>query len=136
MTPGTWVVIALVAAFLAIAVSGLGRGGRGFRQFLADLRFWGRRRPDPTGIGTAPETWPRLIAVPIEEGGIDDLFDIGDRPEHAYLEPFLGLILWVARRPLRADAPLTASPAMDTPSTPTPTMDTPSTASQVVDTAA
>jgi hypothetical protein len=115
MTFGTLLLLALAAAFLAIAVSGLGRGGRGIRPFLADLRFWVRRRPDPTGIGVFAETRRELIALPaVEEGGIDDLFDVGERPEHAYLEPLLRLTQRAVERSRRADTPLTASPAADT----------------------
>lgn len=136
MTPKTFLLIALAAAFLAIALSGLGRGGRGFRPFLADLRFWVRQRPDSTGIGAVAETRPLLIAVPaVEEGGIDDLFDIGTRPEHSYLEPLLWLTQWSASP--RADTPLAPSPAADkTPPTFSPAGDTPLTASPAMVTAA
>ena len=135
MTAKALLLIAFAAAFLAIALSGLGRGGRGFRPFLADLRFWVPRRPAPTG-GDIADIRPRLIAVPaVEEGGIDDLFNIGYRPEHAYLEPFLRLTQWSAQRSRRADTPLTTAPAADTPLMAAPA-DTPLTASPAMDTAA
>lgn len=97
MTPGTWILIALVAAVVAMAVSGLGRGTHGVRQFVDDLRWW-RREPDPTGIGAFAGAGRELEATESEEGGVADLFDLGERPEHAYVEPSAERVVRVTQR--------------------------------------
>lgn len=83
MTPVTWTLIALGAAFVAMAVSGLGRGGPGGRHFISDLRAWVRREPDPTGVGAFADARRAFVEdAEFDEGGVADIFDIGHRPEH------------------------------------------------------
>ena len=87
--------IALVAAIVAMAVSGLGRGAHGFRQFFNDLRP-GRREP-AASVGTLSAD--RLTGTTeVAEGGVADIFDIGERPVHAYVEPSAGPLLRVTQR--------------------------------------
>lgn len=101
VTPQAWFLIALATALVAIAVSGLGRGGPGIRRFLADLRAWLRREPDPTGIGAFAEVGRELIgrsAAEEEEGDLEDLFTIGEKPATAYVEPSAEPLVRVTRR--------------------------------------
>jgi hypothetical protein len=99
MTPGTWILIALGAALVAMAVSGLGRGAPGVRLFLADLRAWWRREPDPTGIGAFAEARRELVETEdAAEGGVEDLFEIGEHPETAYVEPSAEPLVRVTQR--------------------------------------
>lgn len=107
MTPGTWILIALAAAVVAIAVSGIGRGAPGVRQFLDDLR-WRRREPDPTRRGDlADARRERVEAAQVKDGGVADLFEIGYRPEHAYVEPSAEPLVRVTRRAVETLAGLT-----------------------------
>jgi len=87
MTPTTWILVALGAALVAMAVSGLGRGGAGARQFVGDLRSAVRREPDP-GAGAPGHARHELGSrAEDEEGGLDDLFTFGEQPSNAYIEP-------------------------------------------------
>lgn len=102
MTPGTWIPIAFGAALVAMAVSGLGRGAPGARHFVADLRAWLRREPDPTGIGAFAEVRRELVeAEDVEEGGLEDLFEIGERPKTAYVEPTAEPLVRVTQRAVK-----------------------------------
>ena len=87
MTPFGWMAIALGTALVAMIVAGLGRGGSGVGQFLADLRAWVRREPVPAGSGAPTDAGEPEVTTDAEEGGVDDIFTIGDQPTHAYVEP-------------------------------------------------
>jgi hypothetical protein len=74
---------------------------------MADLRAWLRREPDPTGIGAFAEARLELVEAGTEEGSLEDLFDIGERPEHAYIEPTAEPLVRVTQRAVGSLSSLT-----------------------------
>lgn len=86
----TSVVVAMVTAVVVMAVAGTTRGVRrhGFRQFFADLRAGMSRAHEAEGVGLLADTRDELLgSTYVEDGGVDDLFAVGETPEHAYVEP-------------------------------------------------
>lgn len=91
MAPGAWIVFAFVTALtvLGIAAFTTGNGLEALRQLAHDLRAGLRREPDAGGISLFRETRAELHEVADEEddGGVADLFRVGEVPENAYVDP-------------------------------------------------
>ena len=85
-----WIVVALVTAVVVIVVAAMatGKSRHGIRQFVADFRSGIRRAPGAGSVGLFAGAREELsTSADAEEGRIADLFTLGERPEHAYVEP-------------------------------------------------
>jgi hypothetical protein len=99
MAPTTWIVVAFVTALvvMVIAATSSVSSRRGLRQFVADVGLSVRHRPSDadggareTGAGGLRPTFSTAGAADLpedEEGGVAELFDVGEVPESAYVDP-------------------------------------------------
>ncbi len=85
----TWILVALVTAFLVMLVAGTTSGVArpGPRQFVRELRDGLRRRPDSGSVGLVRGARIELTQAADAEGSVDDLFRIGQTPARAYVDP-------------------------------------------------
>lgn len=86
-----WIVVAVVVALVILLVAGTASGavgGGGVRRFVADLRAGLRRGPDAGRAGfIAGARQDMQDAADAEEGSVEEIFDLGESPESAYVQP-------------------------------------------------
>ncbi len=91
MAPAAWIVFAFVTALAVLALAAVftGNGRSGLRQLAQDLRNGLRREPDAGGISLLRGTREDLAEYADVEGdgGVADLFRVGEVPESAYVDP-------------------------------------------------
>lgn len=90
MAPTSWIIVAFVTALvvMVMAASSSTSSRRGVRQFIADVG--GRAGREPVGGMSAPRSASSadLMGGPAEEeGGVAELFEVGEVPESAYVDP-------------------------------------------------
>ncbi len=92
MAPDSWIIFAFVIALVVLAAAGAvsGPARRGVRQFVGDVRAGLRREPDAGAIGLLASARQDLATVAEEQpddGGVADLFRVGEVPDTAYVDP-------------------------------------------------
>lgn len=81
----TALVTAVVVMLVAGTTSGVQRHGVG--QFLRDLRAGAARRDRGEEPGLVASARQELVESADAEGGVEDLFRIGEAPRSAYVDP-------------------------------------------------
>jgi hypothetical protein len=97
MAPTSWIFVAFVTAIvvMVIAATSSESSRRGVRQFVADVGWKARHEPAGAWVDRNAGTGPRAatMATPTtdrpadEEGGVAELFGVGEVPDSAYVDP-------------------------------------------------
>jgi len=97
MAPASWIAVAFVTAIvvMVIAATSSASSRKGVRQFIADVGWKARHEPvgawveHNTGTGSRAATlaMPTTDRPADEEGGVAELFGVGEVPDSAYVDP-------------------------------------------------
>lgn len=91
MAPAAWIVFAFLTALAVLALAAVltGSGGSGLRQLGQDLRSGLRRESDAGAVSFFRDARADLaeFADADADGGVADLFRVGQVPETAYVDP-------------------------------------------------
>lgn len=88
MAPTGWIILAFVTALVMMVIAAMSSPSsrRGVRQFISDLRTRAPRDLSAGDVSRPPGTrWEPLEGD--AEGGVRELFQLGEVPESAYVDP-------------------------------------------------